>query len=153
MTRRWVWSHATGSLIGHCSFLWGFIIFLRHATCSNAQRYLVLVLVVQLIFGISVWGKKAFRDICLVPNCTWPSDGGRGIEDEMEDRGAGQEINRSQENTYPTMTIDMLTDIPVSHSCWISMNPSKVLPSMLWENDFRQRYFNKWKIYYGLRQN
>ena len=49
--------------------------------------------------------EKAFRDICLVPNCTWPSDGGRGIEDEMEDRGAGQEINRSQENTYPTMTL------------------------------------------------
>ena len=61
--------------------------------------------------------EKAFRDICLVPNCTWPSGGGRGIEDEMEDRGAGQEINRSQENTYPTMTIDVLTDIPVSHSC------------------------------------
>jgi hypothetical protein len=60
--------------------------------------------------------EKAFRDIWLVPNCTRPSGQGRGIEDEMEDRGAGQEINRSQENTYPTMTIDMLTDIPVSHS-------------------------------------
>ena len=43
----------------------------------------------------------------------------------------------------------MLTDTPGSHSSWLSLNFSKVQPSMLCGDDFRSRYFNKWKIEYG----
>ena len=74
----------------------------------------------------------------------WGCDGGQ--------RGRPRDKQEPRKHLPNYDFIDMLTDTPVSHSSWISLNPSKVLPSMLWENDFRQRYFNKWKTYYGLRQ-
>ena len=63
------------------------------------------MLVVRLIFDVSVRGRKHLEISGWVETEPGYQVGGRGIEDVLEDRGAGQEITSNQESTYPTMIL------------------------------------------------